>query len=364
MRPRTFTHGTAWLLALATAGLALLVFGAIRGGSSAGPGHADTPGLTFAVYPGVTPRSAKGAARTMAALRTLKPPDTPLVVRLYSGYTGLLPWKDYSPLRREVASFERSGFDIELVLRYAPIADRGSSQDVTAFVALVRWMIGRFGANRRFVSVQVTNEADRTASAQSDGYFNRGNAAWEALVRGVIAAKATARAKHFDQVKIGFNCAGGNPSFWHYLGRHGTQAFRRSLDWIGIDTYPGTLTPLPSRSLRTGVAKAVRSALDSTRRTYMPLAGIPSRVALHVSENGYATTAGHTDAMQVAALKAAVQTVTSLRRADHVTEYDWFELRDAGHTKQHPVDRLGLLNPDYTPKPAFAVYRRLIRDLG
>jgi hypothetical protein len=53
---------------------------------------------------------------------------------------------------------------------------------------------------------------------------------------------------------------------------------------------------------------------------YLPLAEIPATVALHFSENGYATGNGHSYAMQATALQTAVDTVASLDRSSHVTE--------------------------------------------
>jgi hypothetical protein len=301
----------------------------------------------------------------MAALEQLKPPGRPLVVHLYSSYAGRAAWNYYRALvRPAIENLERRGFEIELVVRYAPLDNRGSQRDVRAFTTLVRGIVTSFGANRRFVSLQVTNEADLAQTAASDGHFNRGDAAWRALIRGVIAAKATARERGFDQLRVGFNYAARNLAFWRYLGRHGGAAFTRALDWIGIDTYAGTLTPLPAEGLRSGIAVAIRRSVYRARRVYLPLARIPARVALHFSENGFATGGGHSYAMQATALQTAVDTVASLSRASHVTEYDWFELRDAGDSSARPQGQLGLITHDYRPKPAFRLYRRLIQNLG
>jgi hypothetical protein len=305
----------------------------------------------------------------MASLRQLKASDSPLLVHLYSVFPGdaiaAASWGAYRTfLSRALGAFERGGFDVELVVRYAPLHDRGSPKDVQAFAALVRRIVAAFGGNRRFVSIQVTNEVDLAATKASDGYFNHGQSAWQALIRGVIAAKAAARQKHFDQLRVGFNYAANDQTFWRYLSRHGGPRFTRALDWIGIDTYAGTLTPLPARGLRRGVAKAIRNEVGRARHLYLPLARIPERVALHFSENGYATGNGHTYAMQVTALDTAVHTVASLSRASHVTEYDWFELRDASDSSSKPQGQLGLITHDYRPKPAFSAYRRLIEQFG
>jgi hypothetical protein len=334
--------------------------------SGSAPSHAK---LTFAIAPGPTSPTPRGLAKTMAALKDLQAPGSPLVVHLYSVFPGdamaAASWGAYRRfLGRALGAFERAGFDIELVVRYAPLHDRGSPKDVGAFAALVRRIVRTFGANRRFVSIQITNETDLSATPGSDGYFNHGHSAWQALIRGVIAAKQTARQEHLEQLRVGFNYASHNRSFWQYLGRHGDPAFTRALDWVGIDTYAGTLTPLPTSGLRSGIAKAITDSVNQARRVYLPLARIPRRVALHFSENGYATGHGHSYAMQVTALESAVQTVASLSRTSNVTEYDWFELRDPGGSSRAAPSGLGLLTHNYQPKPAFSAYRRLIHQFG
>ena len=356
------------VLAVAAAGLAVLVAIAIALLSSSSSAVAGGP-LTFAIAPGPVSPTPQGLARTMAALGQLKPAGGPLVVRLYSVFPGdtlaAATWASYRTyLSRALGAFERGGYDVELVVRFAPMHDRGTHKDVRAFAALVRRIVTTFGANRRFVSIQITNEADLARTPASDGYFNSGQSAWQALIQGVIAAKATARGKHFNQLKVGFNYGAHNRPFWRYLGRHGGQDFTRSLDWIGIDTYAGTLTPLPTDGLRSGIAEAMRRSVDRTREAYMPLARIPGRVALHFSENGYATGNGHSYAMQATALRTAVETVASLARSKHVTQYDYFDLRDTSDSSPRPSSQLGLLTHNYRQKPAFSVYRQLIQQFG
>jgi hypothetical protein len=348
----------------AVAGLLILVVIAISllPSSSSGPAYGR---LKFAIAPGSAPATPSEVAKTMTALRQLKASGKPLVLHLYSGYTGPQPWPKYRALLgRELSAFERAGFDVELVLRFAPLGDRGSPRDVRAFAALVRRIVGAFGGSPRFTSVQITNEADLSRSAASDGHFNRGFAAWQALIQGVVAAKATARAHHFEQLKVGFNFATDGRAMWRYLGHHAGAAFTRALDWVGIDTYPGTLTPLPKDRLQPGIAVAIKQAIHQTRHVDLPLARIPDKVALHFSENGYATSVGHSYDMQATALRTAVDTIALLSTSEHVTEYDWFELRDPTDSKLRPVDQFGLLRQDYRPKPAFDIYRRLIQTLS
>ena len=96
----------------------------------------------------------------------------------------------------------------------------------------------------------------------------------------------------------------------------------------------------------------------------MPLARIPGSVSLHVSENGYPTGPGRTEAMQVASMKAAIATINAARRTYNITSYTWFDLRDANTSSGSFQSQYGVLRDDYSPKPAFAVYRRLVAKLS
>jgi hypothetical protein len=46
-----------------------------------------------------------------------------------------------------------------------------------------------------------------------------------------------------------------------------------------------------------------------------------------------------------------------------VTSYCWFDLRDSDSSSSSFQSQYGLLRDDYSPKPAFAVYRRLVAKL-
>jgi hypothetical protein len=96
----------------------------------------------------------------------------------------------------------------------------------------------------------------------------------------------------------------------------------------------------------------------------MPLGGIPTSVALHVSETGYPTGPGRTEAMQVTVMTAAASAVSSARAKYNVTDYRWFDLRDADSSSTSFESHYGLLHDDYTPKTGFAAYRDLVARLG
>jgi hypothetical protein len=211
----------------------------------------------------------------------------------------------------------------------------------------------------------VTNEANvGGAPNASDGYYA---GAKDALIGGVLAARAAIQARGLHQVGVGFNWAvagTGDPrAFWSYLGSRGGAAFVRALNWVGLDIYPGTWGAPLSGSLSSGTTTAMNAALTDLRSVYLPLAGIPFSVPIHISESGYPTGPGRTPAMQVEALRAAVGAVQAGRAKFNISDYRWFDLRDALSNTTNFQTQYGLMTDAYVPKPAFFAYRDLVAQL-
>jgi hypothetical protein len=331
------------------------------------------PALTFGIYPGGAAGTVGPAGRTvpedpvkrLAALQELRAAGRPFVLHLYAGFTGPGSRTPAQQVGAAISEYTAGGFQIELVLTYRPVDDDRSA-DVAGFVAFVRSAVDSFGPNPGFVDLQVTNEPNiTTAPNAADGYYA---GVEDALMRGVIAAKAESRARGFARIAVGFNWAysldRGETRFWRSL-RRGGPTFARSLDWVGVDVYPGTWGPRvgAGANLSTVTAKTMTAAFASLRKRFMPLAGLPRSIALHVSENGYPTGPSRTETMQVTALRAAIRTVYMQRTTYNITDYRWFDLRDADSSSAGFEGHYGLLRDDYAPKPAFAAYRRLVANL-
>jgi hypothetical protein len=333
-----------------------------------------TAPLTFGIYPGgaagmVGPSGqslAEDPVKRLAALEQLRAAGRPFVLHLYASYTAPGGYSAAQQLGDQVAQYIGAGFQVELVLTYRP-SDGGSSADVSAFADFARATVRWLGPSPQFVSLQVTNEANvGGAPNASDGYYA---GAKDALIAGVIAAKGAARSNGYNQLKVGFNWANANDSgestFWSYLGKHGGKAFTTALDWVGLDAYPGTWGPqLGAGDLYTATSNAITSALSTLRQRYMPLGGVPASVALHVSECGYPTGLGRTEAMQVTSMTATMSAVSAARANYNVTDYRWFDLRDADSASTSFESHYGLMYDDYTPKPGFAAFRSLVAQLG
>jgi hypothetical protein len=300
--------------------------------------------------------------RTLEALNRLRARKTALVLRLNRFF-----WSDgEAGIQRFLTLVDRytsHGFPVELQLRYHPAA--GHEGDVAGFVAWVREVVDRFGSNPGVVGLQVTNEVNLTISPDSsDGAYA---GARDALIQGVIAAKDEARRRGYHQVTVGFNWffrtdPSNEESFWNYLRDHGGDAFLAAVDWVGLDVYPGTVFP-PVESPG-GERDGMVAAMSSLRRCWMPRVGLADAVPIHVEENGWPTGPGRGEDHQVEALRLMVGAVHDFRGTYNVSDYRWFDLRDHNTASSNFQHHYGLLRDDYSPKPAFAAYRDLIRQLA
>jgi hypothetical protein len=120
---------------------------------------------------------------------------------------------------------------------------------------------------------------------------------------------------------------------------------------------------LPGYSYHAELAQA----LGVMRDCLGPLGGITRSVPLWITENGVPSRA-RSEAAQSSALDQLVHAAAEYARVDNVTDYRWFNLRDSVAGPATSIGASfssdGLLRADYTRKPAFAVYHRLIAQLG
>jgi hypothetical protein len=303
------------------------------------------------------------ARQTLAALDDLRPADAPFTVRLNRFF--------WSRGQEGVRYFEkladrytRHGYLVELQLRYHPRPDQEG--DIGRWLHFVRKVVRRFGPNPGVVALQVTNEVNfyEIAPDASDSAYE---GARDALIRGVKTAdRATERRGH-EHLEVGFNWAyrtdpNREANFWGYLRDHGGPRFVRALDWVGLDAYPGTI--FPPVEVDDGYRDGMVNAMSVLRECYLPVAGIPATVPLKVEENGYPTGPGRPESEQVVAMDQMVRAVHDFRGNYNVSDYRWFDLRDHATSSENFQHHYGLLNDDYSPKPGFDAYRRLIAELS
>ncbi|HEV2784842.1 MAG TPA: hypothetical protein VGV67_00525, partial [Solirubrobacteraceae bacterium] len=341
----------------------------VPAGQTSGGGQSA---LRFGIYPGgpagsVNPTAAprpENPAKRLSALQALRGSE-PFVVRLYSAWTGDAAADDVSGwLDGEIARYTEAGLQVELAVRYKPATAAGPAE----FADYVRGIVRRYGADPGFVSLQVTNEANLPgAPGASDGAFP---GAAEAVVKGVIAAKDQSR-RDGDALRVGFSwgyderpLAAGE--FWAQLGRLGGAPFAEAVDWVGLDTYPGTWTPqLAIGSLLPGLAAgAVKESVRTLRDCLMPMAGLGRATTIQIAENGFPTGPGRSPELQAQVLDAMVRAVLAIREVYGVSDYRWFDLRDSSSADPNIESQYGITRDDYSPKPAFATYRDLIAGHG
>jgi hypothetical protein len=344
--------------------------------TSSAPADDPHAPLRFGIYPGgpagsVDPKAPprpEDPAKRLSALQALAGAN-PFVVRLYSAWTGNPGADDVSAwLDPEIAGYTVAGLQVELVVRYRPLA----GDTVTApagFAQYVRSLVRRYGGDPRFVSLQVTNEANIPGAPDaSDGAYA---GAAQALVQGVVAAADQKRLDGRAQLGIGFSWAyderpSASTDFWRTLGQLGGPAFAGAVDWVGLDSYPGTWSPFIALSdLLPGLAgSALTDSIRALRTCFMPLAGLGAATSLHVAENGFPTGPGRSDDLQARTLDAMVRAVDGVRGRYGVTDYRWFDLRDSSSADSSIESQYGITRDDYSPKPAFATYRDIVARGG
>lgn len=376
MLTRTLLPGTlrtalaAGVLLALGAALSVAAAGAKSERASAG-GKLPAP-LVFGIYPGGGAGAVGPSGQTRPevpelrreALQDLRTDGQPFVLHLYDEFRqrsdarAVPGW-----LAAQIEDYTDHGFRIELVLRYRPDAARG---DVAGFARFVRARVRQLEPNRSVTHLQVTNEANiKGAPDAADGAY-RG--ARRALVKGVIAAKREARRRGNRRLRVGFNWADENRragrSFFRALKRTGGRRFARSVDWVGVDAYPGTWGPeLRDGDLDAAVRASIKRTLRTLRTDLLPRAGL-RRAALHFSETGFPTGSGRSEEMQQTVMRATISTVSRYRRRYGVTDLRWFDLRDADSSNSSFESQYGIMRDDYSPKAAFADFRGIIRKLG
>jgi hypothetical protein len=323
---------------------------------------------------GITPLAAGSAGatqaepkpedpqRAMQELERLRPDRRQLVLRLNrmlmsDGEAGLQRYAGF------VDGYARAGFDSELQVRYHPAADQVG--DMAAWSRYVERAVQVLGKRPSVKALTITNEVNFPISPNtSDGNYA---GALQAIVTGVVAARHELDRIGRPDVELGFSFAWrwqptSDADFWRQLGALATPEFRRALDYVGLQIYPGLVFPPVSPPAAAG--DDTIEALTLLRGCYMPQAGLGGNIDLWVTENGYATNLGHTEPDQDLALRSTLDAVYRYSGTLGVTDYRWFNLRDNDSAGTDLFAAVGLLRDDYSEKPAFGTYRSYIDRIG
>lgn len=326
---------------------------------AAGDQRGERPGLIFGIFAGVSGTEYSTLSggleqydpvKTSAALARLQPDDGPFVVRAYGVYHGQGRVENVTP--PDFTHFLHGGRQLEYALAY-----RSTDGDVADWVRVVRRTIEQVGPS--LSALQVAEEPNNPDPATGgDGASPN---VIDAVVEGVLAARSEIATRGL-RLAVGVNATPSfHPAdrFWPTLVERGGPAFVAALDYVGLDFFPDVFRPLPTPDFRSAVEGVVghfRNALTA--------AGIPATVPIRITENGWPTSPTRPPARQAEVLEAIIRAIDDLRGRLNVTHYEYFALRDAVSGTPDSLTEWGLLRADYSPKPAFETYRRLIVDLG
>ncbi len=318
---------------------------------------ASSTGLTFGIYP----FSMAGMASGVAA----GPPDDlqrlpGIIERLRGGRNFLL--RTYAPYAGsesvpgiygmlDLCAVSNMAWDFVLTFR-------AGHEKLDGWLQVIRDIVARHG--KTLNTLQITNEPNLThAPDAGDGSQPQVR---EALVQGVLAAK-DARQAAGATVKIGFNAVPRfNPQdgFWASLPKI-DPAIAKAIDYAGFDFYPDVFGDAIALE---NLPAAVERLLRDFRTRDLPAAGISADVPLRICETGWPTGPQRSYERQALVLESVIRTVHRLRSELNITHYELFGLRDADSGNDNLCYQFGIMRDDYTPKPAFEVYRDLIRELG
>ncbi|MVM32974.1 hypothetical protein GO755_23235 [Spirosoma sp. HMF4905] len=311
--------------------------------------------FTFGIYPG----SALGAEdglliglpdipeRIQEALNDLQPDGKSFRVRAYidrDNVQGSTPqhFEQYIAPNRK----------LDLVLCY-----RAIDEPFELWTDFIRRTIQQYGPN--LATLQITEEANSTGPG-GDGITPNVRAA---LVAGVLAAKTEIQRLGLP-IGVGFSATiSFNPAddFWTELGQLGGQSFVNALDYVALDFFPDVFVPLqPNVQL----SDAVRAVLHQFRHVNMLQAGIPATVPMHIGENGWPTSPTRPYTRQAEVLETIIRTVYEQRETYNIACYELFDLRDANSSNPDIFYQFGLLRDDYSPKPAYGVFKELVAELS
>ncbi len=270
--------------------------------------------------------------------------------------------------RKLAEHFAAKGYEINLQLRYHP-ADRDNG-NIAKWLSFVKKAVKAVGPNELVTDIQVTNEVNIAVSKNtSDGYYKNST---DALVQGMITASKTSKKYGFDHQRFGFDYlwrthdGTTDAAFWNEIGEKGGEALRSATDWVGVHMYPGTYMPglFFQEVVVTDLGDSLLEGLAQVRECYMPKAGLRSTVPIHIKELAMPTGPGRTETEQATALSTFVKVLNDYRGTYNVADVEWFNLRDNNSAGPDFHSYFGLLRDDYSPKPSFDVFRRLIKTYG
>lgn len=327
----------------------------------------DKSGLTFGIYPLSAAGTPFGLAvgpednyeKIKLALQELRNETKMLVPRNYLIYTK--EWEEKMLLKAD--RYLEAGLIGDLTIGCGDWTNKQEPKiELNNWLDFIRKVINRYGT--QLASLQITNEPNLSFMEGSKPYILK------ALIEGVITAKREVWERNLP-IKIGFGSVPESPAavpfFWENLATAGNRTFIDSVDFVGhnfyVDVFEGQ--PMDLKEITVSVERTLRSI-----REKLISSGMPDTVSIRVTENGWPTGKNpvanieRTCDRQTEVLEAVIRTTYNLRQELNISHYVLFGLRDADSSKDDLFHQYGIMRDDYTPKPAYDTFRRLIYELG
>lgn len=321
----------------------------------------------FGIYPGGEAGSNDGIASGRAAdpaaiercLHELQGTTLPFVIRAYERFSDAdHPSRFPAQSPADYEQYLHSGRLLDLVMMY-----QSAKGDVSGYIDFVRERVTRYAPY--LYSAQATLEASFTEGPPVvDGPYPR---VQDALVQGVVCCKQFLRSLGRPVVKVGFSTTptfGPAAAFWKSIGTLGGADFREALDYVGLDFYPDVFMPVKPDNEPGNLRDVVQYIVNALRNEWMPAAGLGPELPIDIAEHGWPTGPTRSPERQAEVLETVVRTLWADRERMNLYRYTLFALRDADSSKPEDLfSQFGIVKDDYSAKPAFGVYQKLIAEL-
>ena len=320
---------------------------------------AGRSGLRFGVYLGgpleahrEMPTGKPDVPEEINRVLDLLQGDKHFLVRTYLGFTGSDEDAELldMPSMPDLARYTWRGRKLDLVL-----SNWDRSGNMSTWTDFIENVIARYGP---YIGCLQICEEPNLYEYPGDGRFG---SAVENILTGVKVARHFLKQRALTP-NVGFNavpCSDPNDGFWREMAQRIDSSFINCLDYVGLNFYPDVAVPLVGE-----MPAEVSKVLTHFREETLQAASIPGSVPIHICENGWPTGPARYYTRQAELIEQMVRTVYELRGRLNITHYELFSLRDADTANPDPNHQFGLLRDDYSPKPAFAVYRQLVQELG
>jgi hypothetical protein len=316
--------------------------------------------FTLGIYPGGLVGTETGMstgypndpAKIQYALDELQGDARYLGIRAYAGYHKKGGTGFTNPENPE--RYLKPGRKLDLVLCF-----QSEDEEMSGWLDFIGENIDQYAG--MIECLQITEEANVNLPSL-DGYYRNSRMA---LVEGVIAAKDCIIKKGLD-IKVGFNATpdfNSDKAFWKEIAALATPVFYNSLDYVGLDFFPDVFRQIVIDDNLDALRNGIHFLLNHFKNIDLAAAGISNQIPVHVTENGWPTGLGRAYEKQAIILNEIVRTIFACRAGFNIAKYELFDLRDADSDNDDLFYQFGIMRHDYTPKPAFEVYKLLIKEL-